>query len=672
MHTASTPVEELAEAIQHELESVIEECIPSKLSSTRCNQPWFNSTTKRATRRKARAYRKARRTNKERDWLRFRRLKKESQKQCRNSYNKYIYDIVHSNPGERNKKLGALIKSKRTDQMGVAPLKDNGLLHADPKTKANILNRQFTSVFSVDDGSPVPDLGNSQHPSMDNITVDQNGVIKLLKNIKPFSASGPDGIPARLLKETAEELAPAVTLLFQASINQGKIPSQWKKAQITPIFKKGSRSEAANYRPISLTSILCKLCEHIIHCAVIRHLNNCKILSDAQHGFRKQRSCETQLILTIDDLARGLDDRAQIDVVLLDYEKAFDKVSHRHLLKKVEHYGVRGSVLDWIRDFLSNRTQAVLVDGQTSSESPVTSGVPQGSVLGPLLFVIFINDLPECVSASTVRLFADDSVIYRKISCADDSSSLQKDIDALQEWESSWLMSFNASKCQVLQVTNKRKPIPASYKIHGHTLEVVDSAKYLGVHLDSRLSFNTHVDTITKRAKSTKAFLSRNISHCSQKVKEAAYTTFIRPTVEYASSAWDTHTQRNTKKLEQIQRSSARFVTKDYDRTSSVSAMLQALNWTSLQDRRMFSRLHMLYKIRFGLVDIPWEQHLTPLSSSTRGHSLRFLVPHTNITAYSNSFFPRTTREWNALPVNPADYQTLDAFKDVLRVCHQK
>ena len=269
-------------------------------------------------------------------------------------------------------------------------------------------------------------------------------------------------------------------------------------------------------------------------------------------------------------------------------------------------------------------------------------------MFGPLLFVIFINDLPECVSASTVRLFADDSVIYRKISCADDSTSLQKDIDALQEWESSWLMSFNASKCQVLQVTNKRKPIPASYKIHGHTLEVVDSAKYLGVHLHSRLSFNTHVDTITKRAKSTRVFLSHNISHCSQKVKEAAYTTFIRSTVEYASSAWDTHTQRNTKKLEQIQRSSARFVTKDYDRTSSVSAMLQALNWTSLQDRRMFCRLHMLYKIRFGLVDIPWEQHLTPLSSSTRGHSLRFLVPHTNITAYSNSFFPPTIREWNA------------------------
>ena len=518
----------------------------------------------------------------------------------------------------------------------------------------------------------MPDLGNSHYPSVASITVDRNGVIKLLKNIKPFTASGPDGIPARLLKETAVEIAPAVTLLFQASVSQGKVPNQWKKAQIVPIFKKGSRSEAGNYRPISLTSILCKLCEHIIHCAIIRHLNDYKILSDAQHGFRKLRSCETQLILTIDDLAKGLDDKAQIDLVLLDYEKAFDKVSHRHLLKKAEHYGVRGSILEWIRDFLSDRTQAVLVDGQVSLESHVTSGVPQGSVLGPLLFIIFINDLPECVTASTVRLFADDSVIYRKISCDEDSTILQKDIDALQKWESSWLMSFNAAKCQVLQVTNKRKPISASYKIHGHTLEVVSSAKYLGVHLDSRLSFNTHVDNIAKKAKSTRAFLSRNISHCSPKVKEAAYTTFIRPTVEYASSAWDTHTQRNTKKIEQIQRSSARFVTNDYNRTSSVSAMIQDLNWTSLQDRRMLSRLHMMYKIRFGLIDIPWEQHLTPLSTATRGHSSRLVTPHTNISAYSKSFFPRTIKEWNALPVDPADYQSLDTFKAALRDLYQR
>ena len=176
--------------------------------------------------------------------------------------------------------------------------------HSDPKAKANILNRQFTSVFSSDNGATLPDLGVSNHPTMDNISVSVNGVIKLLKNLKPFSAAGPDGIPTMLLKQTAEQIAPAVTLLFQASINQGRVPTQWKKAQIVPLFKKGSRSDAANYKPISLTSVLCKLCKHIIHCAVIQHLTNSNILSDAQHGFRKKRSCETQLICLLDDLTK--------------------------------------------------------------------------------------------------------------------------------------------------------------------------------------------------------------------------------------------------------------------------------------------------------------------------------------------------------------------------------
>ena len=179
-------------------------------------------------------------------------------------------------------------------------------------------------------GSSLPDLPDDQHPTMDNITVCQNGVIKLLRNFKPFTASGPDGIPTNLLKETAVEIPPAITLLFQATIDHGRVPSQWKKAQIVPIFKKGSRSSPANYCPISLTSVLCKLCEHILHCENIHHLFNNEILTDAQHGFRKRRSFDTQLIVTPQDLAKGLDNKTQTDVILLDYEKAFDKVSHPH------------------------------------------------------------------------------------------------------------------------------------------------------------------------------------------------------------------------------------------------------------------------------------------------------------------------------------------------------
>lgn len=502
---------------------------------------------------------------------------------------------------------------------------------------------------------------------MEVITVSLNGVIKLLKNLKPFTTSGPDAIPTRLLKETAEEVAPAVRLLFQATIQQGRLPSIWKKAHIVPIYKKGSRSTSANHRPISLTSVLCKMCKHIIHCSVIRHLTAQKyILSDAQHGFRKRRSCDTQLIVTIDDLAKGIEAKSQTDVILLDYEKAFDKVSHRHLLAKVHHYGIHGKTFSWISDFLHSRSQCVLVDGQKSEESNVTSGVPQGSVIGPLLFLIFINDLPDCVSSSTVRLFVDDTILYRQISSTADSETLQQDLNALQNWESKWLMRFNASKCQTLQVTNKKVPIPAVYTIHDQVLEVVNSAKYLGVHLDSQLKFNTHVDAITRKASGTRAFLSRNLSHCSSKVKEAAYTMFVRPSVEFVSSAWDPSTQRNIQKVEQVQRGAARFVVGDFQRSSSVSAMITALNWPSLQLRRVHSRLVMLYKIHNDLVDIQAIDYLTPLSTKTRGHKSRYTIPQTSSSRYTSSFFLQTIRDWNNLPFDPASFTSIDTFKAVL------
>ena len=606
-------------------------------------------------------------------------MKSDAQRTCRNAYNNYVNDLVSTIDPEfpdrnRSKKLGALVKKKRCDTSGVAPLKDGAFLQSDPKSKANILNRQFSSAFSVDKGDPVPDLGSSNIPSMDNIEVSVNGVTKLLKNLKTHTAPGPDGIPTTLLKETAVEIAPAVALLFQASINQGKVPAAWKKALVVPLFKKGSRSEASNYRPISLTSVICKLCEHVIHCAIIRHLDRHNILSDAQHGFRKRRSCESQLITTINDLAKGLEDTTQIDVILLDYEKAFDKVSHRHLLEKLRHNGVHGNILEWVSSFLHSRTQSVLVDGQTSSESDVTSGVPQGSVLGPLLFLVYINDLPACVTSSTTRLFADDSVMYRRIKSPDDSAKLQDDLNNAQVWEKDWLMSFNASKCQVLQITNKPDPIPASYSIHGQKLEVVSSAKYLGVTLDTKLNFNRHIDAISKKANGTRAFFSRNLPHSNRKIKEAVYTTFIRPTTEYASTAWDPHTEKNCKKLEQVQRGAARYVMGDYSYRSSVTPMLHQLGWSTLEERRLHSRLAMFYKIYFNLIDIPWNQFLTPRTSSTctRGHDSRFIVPFAGNSVYANSFFPRTVRDWNRLSDDPASYTSIDSFKASLVDVHPK
>lgn len=310
--------------------------------------------------------------------------------------------------------------------------------------------------------------------------------------------------------------------------------------------------------------------------------------------------------------------------------------------------------------------QQVVVDGQFSTEAKVTSGVPQGSVLGPLLFVIFINDLPDSVRNSSVRLFADDCVLYKRITSRQDCAGLQEDLNRLQEWEEQWMMKFHPSKCQVVHVTNKRQTILCPYTIHGHILEEVNSAKYLGVHIDSKLNFNTHIDSITKKANSTRAFLSRNFSHCSQKIKEATYTTFIRPIVEYAAPIWDPHTQKNVNRLEQVQRSCARYVTRNYDRESSVTAMLQHLQWQPLQVRRQQSRLMMMYRFRYDLVDIPWYQYLSEAASITRGHGSRFVIPLCKTQAYQCSFFPRTARDWNLLQKDPADAQSLNAFKIAL------
>ena len=343
-------------------------------------------------------------------------------------------------------------------------------------------------------------------------------------------------------------------------------------------------------------------------------------------------------------------------------------MSHHRLLLKTEHYGVRGSTLKWIADFLNNRTQQVVVDGQFSTEVEVTSGVPQGSVLGSLLFLIFINDLPDYIKNSTVRLFADDCVLYKSITSPEDSVKLQEDLYHLQEWEQQWMMKFHPLKCQVLRITNKRNPLQSSYTIDDHVLEKVESAKYLGVHIDSKLTFNAHINNIIKKVNSTRAFLGRNFSNWSRRIKEATYTTFVRPTVEYASPVWDPHTGKNIKRLEQVQRNCARYVTGDFKRESSVTAMIQNLQWQSLQCRRLLSRLHMMYHIRNDLVDINWEQHLTQASTTTttRGHSSRFQLRRCNTDTYLQSFFPRTAKDWNLLPTDPADFLSLDAFKSAL------
>ena len=476
-NTTFTPVESLATIITDSLSRIVLDNVPSKSSTRRLEQCWTTTLTKRMCRKSERSFRKARQTKKSRDLEQYLSLKRATQKTCRKAYNNYLIKTLTSDPNG-NKRLGALIKSKQHDHLGVAPLKEGDIIYCDPIQQANILNRLLISVFTDDTKTSIPDHGPSQYPSMEDITVSCKGMVKLLRNLKPHKAAGPDDIPVMLPKEAADEIAPAITLLFQASLNQGNTPSTWRKALVVPIFMKGSKSDASNYRPISLTSVFCKLCEHILHSTILTHLANHKILSDAQHGFKKRRSCDIQLLLALNDFARGLEDKSQTDIIFLDIAKALDKVSHQGLLIKAYYYGIRGHTFKWIESFLDNRSQRVVIDGHFSIDAKITSCVPQGSVLGPLLLLMYIDDLPNCVQYSVCRLFADDCILYQRLRTSQDSDKLQADLDQLQKWESIWLMEFHTSKCQVISITNTVKPIIGKYQVHDHILEQVNFAKY--------------------------------------------------------------------------------------------------------------------------------------------------------------------------------------------------
>jgi hypothetical protein len=293
------------------------------------------------------------------------------------------------------------------------------------------------------------------YPSAPELDITCAGIHKLLGKLIPNKAAGPDNIKPNVLKELAPEIAPILAIIFKKSLETDEIPNDWRTAIVSPVYKKGNRYKAENYRPTSLTCICCKLMEHIVTSHIMSHADRNNILYPLQHGFRSKRSCKTQLLEFVDDVSSNMSSGKQTDVLVMDFSKTFDKVSHSLLIHKINHYGIRGKTNSWIQNFLSDRTQAVVVDGETSNFISVESGVPQGSVMGPSLFLFYINDIPQGLS-STIRLFADDTIVYLTISSDTDAQTLQSDLDKLGIWEQKWKMEFHPGKCNNQQSARKQ------------------------------------------------------------------------------------------------------------------------------------------------------------------------------------------------------------------------
>ena len=293
---------------------------------------------------------------------------------------------------------------------------------------------------------------------------------------------------------------------------------------------------------------------------MLNHLDKHSVLTSLNHGFRSGYSCETQLVVTAHDLMSYYDQNRQVDTVILDFSKAFDTVPHRKLLHKLEAYGVRGPIHNWISNFLTQRSMCVVVEGEKSRQVDVGSGVPQGTVLGPLLFLCHIYDLPDRVS-SHIHLFADDCLVYRAINTPADHQRLQKDLDNLQRWAQEWGMKFNAKKCYVLSSKNKSSHF---YTIDNHILQQVQNNHYLGITFSDDLKWKTQINNICKKANSSLGFLRRNLYNCPKSCRKNAYLALVRSKLEYGCIIWDPYLKTEIEQLEKIQRSAARFISKDY------------------------------------------------------------------------------------------------------------
>ena len=348
----------------------------------------------------------------------------------------------------------------------------------------------------------------------------------------------------------------------------------------------------------------------------------------------------------------------QTDFIIMDFAKAFHKVPQKRLLHKLDYYWIRGSTHKWISSWLSGGSQQVVLDGQVSDPVPVLSGVPQGSVLGPILFLIFTNDLPDNIKSS-VRLFADDCVLYRNIHSLQDCLILQEDLDSLGLWEANWQMKFNVAKCHSMRVTlhYSHKQIIHDYILHKQTLENVQSTKYLGITITEDMEWDQHISDISSKATKTLGFLRRNLAFTPRSTKEVAYKPLVRPKLEYAALIWSPYCKTQIRQVEKVQRMAARWTCRRWRITSSVGEMLDELQWLTLEARKDQSSLLFFHKIHCGIMSIDKDKNLTPSQStrSTRSsHNSQYCRPQTYSDALKFSFFPRTIPLWNTCSLAPS------------------
>jgi endonuclease/exonuclease/phosphatase family metal-dependent hydrolase len=634
-------------------------------NSGRKSKPlWLSRNALRLVKRKHKSWHRYSNTRDFADYQLYTKARNAATAECKLSKRLFEQKLA-SEVKENPKAFWKYVNSKTRVKSGIADLimdENSGSKTTNDHEKAEILNSFFTSVFTKECTENVPALETRQYSCpLDDIEFSESEVITKLSKLNISKSAGPDNLHPRILKECCEVIGKPLYTIMKRSLRSGTVPRAWKDGHISAIYKKGRKADAGNYRPISLTSVICKIFESIIRKRIIDHMEVNNLFSVHQHGFRQRRSTVTQLLEVMDDWTQALDNGKNLDTIYLDFQKAFDTVPHQRLLGKLEAYGITGNIVLWIRDFLSNRRQRVCVNRAFSDWTPVTSGIPQGSVLGPILFVIFINDMPDMVN-SICKLFADDTKIYRIISGPADCDALQEDLFKLSEWSDTWLLRFNVDKCKRMHLgyTNSKYEYKLSYT-NANPVAETEEEKDLGVVVDPQLKFKKHISTITNKANKIVGVIKRSFDHLDSSTVNKLYSALVRPHLEYANSVWAPFTRQEINSLERVQRRATKLIPEL--KSLNYRDRLQHLGFYSLAYRRKRGDMIRVYNILNGREVL--NDNILTLSTTdrTRGHSLKLNKSHCRKNVRLYSFAVRVVNDWNNLPNSVVIAPSTDSFK---------
>ena len=547
----------------------------------------------------------------------------------------------------------------------------NGVDASTSTEKATMLNAFFGECFN----HALPPLG---FPDLDEIdhteqcpedflcTIDE--VQWLLNRLDTTKSNGPDGISARMLKAVAPSIAPSITELFNLSIKSACFPTMWKMANIVPVPKSNNHSSPPNYRPISLLPILSKLLEHHMHFLLTEHLSSHHPISSDQWGFQSGKSTVSALLTSTHKWFQQLEAGREVCAVFFDLRKAFDTVPHRALLEKLKQLNLNPVLTRWICSYLMGRRQKVVVDGESSGTTSVDSGVPQGSVLGPLLFLIYIDGIANTnlSPGSEISLYADDMMLFKVIKSNADYADLQNDIDGLNNWVTANYLTFSSSKCKYMLLSRKKNPShPPALKLGFSALDRVHSYRYLGVLLTSTLCWSEHINEICSRAKRMVGLLYRRFyQNTSPQSLFQLYIALVRPHTEYASQVWNPHLQKDIDQFERVQKFALRMCAKQWD--LGYADLLNLFNAPSLVDRRNYLSLCTMYKVVHELVYFPYDLFVPKTTTLRSSSKLLYCQPFAHTNAFFHSFVPKTCSVWNNLPDYITHANTLSVFKSSL------